>query len=283
MTDAPQWRQALAWINDRLRIAAVDHGTDAVGWVSLDSSGKGPLEVGGHRSLYGGQLGIALYLAVRSRVEPVRADGDGTPPETLVRRAVSPLLSCDVSEIDARYTGGTNGVGALIYGLTRLAEETGDERYADQASAIVGALTERFVRADDCHGVVYGNAGLILALTAHHTRQGNDRAVTLARAAGDHLLETAIKRADGLAWRTTDGIVTAGFAHGAAGVGYALARLAATTGDWAYAEAAADAFRFEASRYDDASVQWKSGSDRCRRQTRDRMITQQNRRHRLCR
>ncbi|MEZ3144708.1 lanthionine synthetase LanC family protein [Halobaculum sp. MBLA0143] len=254
-------RRALAWIDDRLRAAAVNHGTDAVGWVSLDTRHEGSLTVAGGRSLYGGQLGIALYLAVRARVGEMERD-DGNPG-ALARRAVSPWLSCDVSEIETRHTGGTNGIGALVYGFTRLAEETGDERYADRASEIIDVTTERFIRADDRHGVVYGNAGLILALTAHYTRQEDDRAVALARVAGDHLLETATERADGLAWET-DGVAAAGFAHGSAGVGYALARLAAATGDRRYAEAAADALLFEASRFDDETVQWASGPSHSR-------------------
>jgi lantibiotic modifying enzyme len=65
-------------------------------------------------------------------------------------------------------------------------------------------------------------------------------------ACGEHLLATQIEAGHGAAaWPSRDGRLLAGFAHGAAGIAYALARLFKITGNENYLEAAAAAHRFE--------------------------------------
>ena len=78
----------------------------------------------------------------------------------------------------------------------------------------------------------------------------------LATACGDRLLQTAMEADQGLSWRAPDGRVYTGFAHGVAGIAYALGRLFDATGERRFGRASADGYRYVASRYVDAAQNW---------------------------
>ena len=60
----------------------------------------------------------------------------------------------------------------------------------------------------------------------------------------------------GLSWRAPDGRVYTGFAHGVAGIAYALGRLFDVTGERRFGRASADGYRYVASRYVDTAQNW---------------------------
>jgi lantibiotic modifying enzyme len=102
-----------------------------------------------------------------------------------------------------------------------------------------------------------GTAGTLLALLAYHERFGGSAVLDRARACGDHLLAARSDIAGYQTWRTKeDGAALTGFAHGSSGIAYALARLAAATGESRYEEATREALEFESSLYDAAEANW---------------------------
>ena len=87
---------------------------------------------------------------------------------------------------------------------------------------------------------------------------GERRWVELARLLGDQLVAVAAEHGDGLCWPNAmfpEGV--GGFAHGATGIGWALARLAEVTGDRTHAATAHAAFAYEESLYDAGRRGWR--------------------------
>ncbi|HJQ99310.1 MAG TPA: lanthionine synthetase LanC family protein, partial [Candidatus Polarisedimenticolaceae bacterium] len=79
----------------------------------------------------------------------------------------------------------------------------------------------------------------------------------LASACGRHLIDSrVITRGGALAWPGADRRALAGFAHGAAGIALALARLARVTGDRGLDEAVSAAYRYEKLLFSSSSVNW---------------------------
>lgn len=242
--------ETLQWIDKQLLTAAIEYGDTTVGWISLEDPTGGPLTLTSRRSLYRGQLGIALYLAYRGEQSGRRE------LVTLAKQAIEPWLTCDVAELDLEYTGGTNGVGGLVYGFTQLYEATGDPQYADRADEILRQTPRSFVQKDTANDVIYGNAGLILASLAHDQRRRSPVAIDRAQVAADTLLSERVTQGETAAWKTTAGSCAVGFAHGASGIGLAFARLAARTDRPQYEEVAEAAMAFERRQFVEADGIW---------------------------
>ena len=99
-------------------------------------------------------------------------------------------------------------------------------------------------------------AGLVMLGLAGDTGEGLDTAHRCAR----HLLEHAEGAEPGLSWppeRRAEAVANfTGFAHGAAGIGWALVVLGAATGREDYVEAGRRAFAYEASHFDHEQEDW---------------------------
>ena len=105
--------------------------------------------------------------------------------------------------------------------------------------------------------VIAGSAGAIAALL--YLRRGT-RTTRLLEAAvqhGDLLLAEASKEETGWSWKAT-GVARnlTGFAHGAAGIGWALTELYAATQEGRFRTAALEAFRYERSCWNPAERNW---------------------------
>jgi hypothetical protein len=73
---------------------------------------------------------------------------------------------------------------------------------------------------------------------------------------GDHLLATQVHTHWGSNWPSRDARLLAGFAHGAAGIAYALVRLYEATGTRKYLDAALRGHRYERAIYSAAHKNW---------------------------
>lgn len=97
-----------------------------------------------------------------------------------------------------------------------------------------------------------GAAGVVMTLLAAHREGLHDSALTWAKAAGERLLEVAESDPDGLRWRMMADMPwpasTPNFAHGGAGVGYAMLEVHRATGETRFLDAAAAAARYVMSR-----------------------------------
>jgi len=120
--------------------------------------------------------------------------------------------------------GAFTGWGGLIYCFAHLAALWGDETLREEARRIAERTIE-FAGSDSYLDVTAGVAGFALAL------RSLDQMEKPARVGGERLLSTLTRTRYGAGWfrEEISGQPLTGFAHGNAGIGYALLEIAATT------------------------------------------------------
>ncbi|HBL26151.1 MAG TPA: hypothetical protein DD490_04870 [Acidobacteria bacterium] len=187
--------------------------------------------------LYAGTGGIALFFAALSTF----TGGEGRELALAEARRIAARPRSDREGI-----GGLVGLGARIYTLTALGALLDDEEPAREAHRLAAGLTAERIAADSWLDVTLGTAGALLALLAlESSRIGHctgsspmDRAAACAR----HLIAHG-NPANGR-WAGHRPPET-GFAHGLAGIAYALQVYAARSGDRPARAAARQAIAFE--------------------------------------
>lgn len=234
----------------------VETSDGATGWISYDST-DGTLVLAGQKGMYSGQLGIAMYFAAMYSVfEEDRY-------RTWSRDAVAFLLEEEMDELTSDLElGGGNGLGALVYGLSVLAELTGDQRYQTRAREFAMNLTEEDVASDEEYDILAGTAGAVVGLLGLYERTGDSEVLKKAIKCGEHLVESRYDKWGYRVWNTHwNNNVTSfstGMGHGAAGICYALYRLYAHTHREAFLDAADDALGFENVFYSEYENNWKA-------------------------
>ena len=154
--------------------------------------------------------------------------------------------------------GGAMGCGSLVYALTRCAGWLDLPEGLAAAARVAALLTPDRIREDRVLDVLGGSAGACLGLLTLHGSLPEDRWLAAAVACGDHLLASRLQGpGDSRAWSTAGtGALNGGFAHGAAGIGYALLRLFAATGETRFREGAQAAQAFERALFDPQTGRW---------------------------
>ncbi|MFJ3170969.1 type 2 lanthipeptide synthetase LanM family protein [Streptomyces roseus] len=215
---------AACGIADEIAARAV-HGADRVNWLGLEQiSGDhwAVLPMGG--GLAQGYCGVALFLAQLGALT-------GAERYTaLARQAVRPLpallaaLAADPGLGAAVGPGALHGIGGIVYTVARLAPLLGE----DLAGCLPDALAalERAALADAGEGadgpatLADGLAGALAAAVAAQRTYGS-----VARGAARRLAERLLARAEKSLAEARPAVP--GFAHGDAGIGWALLRHAA--------------------------------------------------------
>ena len=227
--------------DDRLRRTAVDLLDDVLesavrtgdgrAWTYIDPTRTETARVLlADDSLSRGRAGIALAAAAA-----YRATGRARYRRVAVE-VLEPMLDSPVPDADSIALGAPVGVGSTIYTLSTVADLLEDDRFRRAAVDAARSVTEDRLPTDDRLGVAAGYAGTLLALLSCYDRSGDATVLERARSCGDRLLENGGRDAC-RQWRSNDEDAPArGFARGAPGIAYALARLAATAGEPRYAE-----------------------------------------------
>ena len=220
-------------------------------WVSFEKSGgDGTLTMlPSGISLYNGRGGVGLTFA---------ALADATGRDRFRRYATEALDGVVEEARDGagRSLGGTSGLGSVVYVLSVTSELLDEPRYRRVAAELADEVSDELLAADDTYDVMAGSAGTLLALLAHHDRFGGSDVLDRGLACGDRLLDARVGVNGHRTWRTLDDEPLLGFAHGASGIACALARLAATTGDTRYEEAAREALAYESAHYSADRSNW---------------------------
>src|SRR5262249_8605447 len=138
--------------------------------------------------LYAGACGIALFLATVERVT------GGAGYRALIDGAVQPLRSA-LAARDARVArwlglGAGVGMGGVVYALARVSRLLDAPVLLDDARTAASLITAERIAADDSFDVVAGVAGAILGLIALYEASGDEAALAVAGACGEHLLAT---------------------------------------------------------------------------------------------
>lgn len=254
--------RALAWAQragDALVSISQRVGTDALSWfhLGLDANEHWRLEPV-RADLYNGLAGIALFFAHLAHHAP--ASEKRATFDEWARNAVTTARLIRRSKGFAwPGIGLSSGIGGWLYvqaHLARLGQHDEDlATVADDLHALRTLL-------DDDRGfdLLAGAAGAVVGLLAVHDAAPEiDNVLAVAIACGDHLLAHAEARPEGgIAWPAVDGSPQplTGFAHGTAGFAWALARLAATTGEARFMDAARGALRYERAFFDPVVGSW---------------------------
>jgi type 2 lantibiotic biosynthesis protein LanM len=202
--------------------------------------------------LYLGLPGIALFLAYLGA-----ATGDER--STRLARAATHTLREQTAPGStlAPSIGAFSGWGGVIYALTHLGVLWSDEALLDAAAAVAERLAPE-IEQDESNDLVAGAAGCLVCLLGLWRVRPADRLLDLAVRCGERLLARAEPMERGLGWvlPIAGPQALAGFAHGAAGIAWALLRLTAAGGDERFRRAALAAFEYERSLYCAARGNW---------------------------
>jgi type 2 lantibiotic biosynthesis protein LanM len=205
--------------------------------------------------LHSGVCGMALFLAA------VENTTGGAGYRELILDALRPLRDALDSDGDTLAgvlgAGGATGIGSVVYALTSIARLIGEPNLLSDAAAAAALLTQDRI-GNAPVDVFEGLAGEVLGLLALHDAAPDTAVLERATACGRRLLATQSDGGgDGAAWITFMDRRLTGFSHGAAGIAYALLRLAAATGDAAFAAAAEDAIAYEDCFFDRDADNWR--------------------------
>ncbi len=202
-----------------------------------------PTELG----LFDGKLGIALFLAA---VEHIKKDGEfrelclGALQE--FRQALSKIEQ-PKGEFSNLNLGLSTGLGGWIYSLTKIGQFLNDDRLLADALNLAYSIVPEAITSDRSLDIAGGTAGTLLSLLALYQVVGDPVVLERACLIGRHLLAQSVITSNGRAWKTLDGGLLTGFSHGAAGIAYALLKLAQVTNDAEFRAAAAEAIAYEQS------------------------------------
>ncbi|MEY9946493.1 type 2 lanthipeptide synthetase LanM family protein [Kitasatospora sp. GAS1066B] len=211
--------------------------------------------------LYSGQGGVVLALA---QYRQEQAAGRADPVEGLeeLLRGAMRVLAATEEQLPTRQIGGFTGLASQLWTWSTLHELLGEEWLLDRAQARAGLLDAQRIAEDRALDVLGGAAGAIVPLLGLAERTGAERWLASAAEAGRHLERTAVLDERGAHWPTAlFPSAVGGFAHGATGMGWALARLALSpAGSPAdrecWQQLSLRAFDFEESLYSPAAGAW---------------------------
>jgi type 2 lantibiotic biosynthesis protein LanM len=239
---------------DYLVDSAIRGAADGVAWIGLDSVLERFWELTPTgMDLYNGIPGIALFLAYLGEITGERRF------KTIAEEATQTVLK-GLGKFKPQAetpVGAFTGEGSLIYFLTHCGVLWDRPELLAEAEKRAHSLSSR-ISNDKSFDVISGSAGLIAVLLALHQHCASTQTLELAVQCGDHLLQHAQQTAQGKGWITLSNSAAplTGFSHGAAGIAWALMKLAGATGELRFREAAITALQYERSLFSPAQNNW---------------------------
>jgi type 2 lantibiotic biosynthesis protein LanM len=210
-----------------------------------------PLDLG----LYNGLPGCSLFLAYLAAVTGEKSY------ERIARKALT-LIQWHLdhgraSGVAVRKLGAFSGLGGIIYTLSHLGVLWKDASLIDRARALA-ADVPALVATDSALDVIDGSAGAIAALEVLNGISCSDHLLNAAIFCGEHLLLHQRPQRSGVGWKTdaASSQPLTGFSHGAAGIAWALIKLAAWSGDARFRDSAESAITYERSTFVAEEANW---------------------------
>jgi type 2 lantibiotic biosynthesis protein LanM len=183
--------------------------------------------------LYSGGGGVALFLAGLARVTGKKGYHQAAlsavhPLRQVLYDLASPeRIAYPEQVIKSLGLGGASGLGSLLYVLTQVGQLLAEPALLAEARQAALFVNPALITTDDRFDVMLGAAGMTLSLLSLYRASEDETVLAQAAACGRHLLDKQIASPTGpRAWPTLQGKFLTGFAHGAAGIAYALLRLA---------------------------------------------------------
>ncbi len=223
------------------------------GWwgLALQADGWSLVELGW--DLYGGLLGIAMFLAYLAELT-----GEESPRALAEAATVAAvrLLGKEVKEPRSGI-GAFDGLGGAIYALCHLGQLWRRPSLIAEAVRLLAPLRGR-IADDTSFDLVSGAAGAAAALLVLHRLAPEAGALQAAGLCGERLLAGARRLPEGWGWpKRQDEPPLGGFSHGAAGIALALGRLGAATADERWLAAARQGLRYDRSLFSPELGTWR--------------------------
>lgn len=205
-------------------------------------------------SFFDGLCGTSLFLSAVSKMT-------AKPEfETLARAALKSVTIAIADHSDQllrRGIGAGVGAAAAVYSLARIGHLLGDEGFIDAAEELAAFIPFESVQAEPVIDVLTGSAGYLIALLVlYKLRPASAWLLTRAMACGNIILDRRTHATYGLQAWEIQGALQTGFAHGAAGISYALHQLYAATGEKTLLAAAREACEYEDTVYSETHSDW---------------------------
>jgi lantibiotic modifying enzyme len=155
--------------------------------------------------------------------------------------------------------GAFNGWGGILYLFTHLAAVWNRQGLFASADRIAARISE-LVQQDESLDVIGGAAGCIGSLLSLYHCLPSDHLLEVAIQCGDHLISQAQTTQKGVGWLThlTAPHPITGFAHGSAGIIWALLALAEVTNESRFRSVASSALPYERQAFSSESKNWPS-------------------------
>ena len=200
-------------------------------------------------AMYSGEIGILIFLAAADRA--------------LHRRTSPALLKHCYSKVEAFDSGSAplgigNGIGGLIYGSLVLGEILEDKSWGNLAALLSERLPDDRIRTEREPEILYGVAGLLLAVRKLHQVLPSERTKRQAALCVKNLVSSFRANAG---WIRPNGDCSLGFAHGTAGIAYALAVGAGILNNVSGLDAARKAIEFDRQFFDGRAHNWPATTD----------------------
>jgi lantibiotic biosynthesis protein len=246
---------AAAAIGRRLCRDAVWH-EGRCNWLGWAMEPHGGQWVSAYRAMgalvYDGAAGIGLFLSRLARVtgDPIIA----TTAEGALAQALSAVAELKQAGEYGFYSG-LAGVAQVCMASGYALEREDIVGRGKAAMAACAELEPESRRLD----IINGSAGAIPALIDAAERFGREEFLMAAVRHGDHLMRVAARGDKGWSWDTLgmEGQPhLLGFAHGASGIAYALARVGAATDRRDFLDAAREGLRYERAYYRETEGNW---------------------------
>jgi type 2 lantibiotic biosynthesis protein LanM len=249
--DEGQFIEMAQIVGERLSTAVI-RGAQNTTWISLTSHrwrdwSLSPCGL----DLYHGLPGIILFFAYLGCI---------TQEEKYITLAKTTLLTMEeqIERSRGRLTqiGGFNGWGGVIYVLTHLGVLWQQIELLEQAEELTIFLTS-LIPADKMYDIVAGAAGCLASLYVLFRQTASPSVLRVAVQCGEHLCTKAQMLRQGIGWSSISDRPLSGFAHGNAGIAWALIKLASLTGDERFQHAAMAALAYERSLFAAEVGNWR--------------------------
>ncbi len=243
MANREQLLAAARAVGDRLEELAL-RGQDDATWIGLK-----PIKERYHAlvslgiDFYDGLPGIILFLAYLGRIAQQKR-------YTVLARAALTTLRRQVEQGKPYFKliGGFDGWGGVIYTLTHLGILWDEPELLAEAEELVKLLPP-LIEEDRGLDIIAGAAGCIASLLSLYRCTSSESILAVAIQCGDRLIAKAQRMTSGLGWAISmpDTEPLTGFAHGVAGIAWALLELSALTGEERFRKAALEGIAYERS------------------------------------
>lgn len=231
-------------IGDRLAALTIEGPDGQASWISLLRRKRDFWQLAGlGDDLYLGLPGVIFYLAYLAQVTA------NEQYHALAESALRTVLSRLPKYLEGKpKVGAFDGSGGIIYLLTHLGVLWKRADLLEQAHGILPFLPT-LIEDDPHFDVILGVAGCAACIMCLHEQSPSDEALEILQRCGDRLVQQAQDMPGGKAWLSAMAprIPLAGFSHGAAGIAWALLRLADLTQNERFHSTAIAAIEYEHS------------------------------------